>query len=94
MSDTKAVKVRIAGQVQGVFFRVWARSEAEKLSVMGWVRNRLDGEVEALLVGPDAAVDEMLVVLADGPSGATVTEVRVEDAQGITEVGFNIKPTV
>jgi len=94
MPDTKAVKVRIAGQVQGVLFRVWTRSEAEKLSVMGWVRNRLDGEVEALFVGSGEAVDALIAIVGEGPSGATVTEVRVEEAQGITEVGFNIKPTV
>jgi len=94
MPQSKAVKVLVSGQVQGVFFRAWTKGRAEELGVMGWIRNRLDGEVEGLLVGPEAAVDQLLELIWEGPSGAVVREVRIEDAKGITPIGFDIKPTV
>ncbi len=94
MSQSKAVKVRISGQVQGVFFRAWTKGQADALGVMGWIRNRLDGEVDGLLIGPDAAVDQLLELIREGPPGAVVAEVKIEDAKGITPAGFAIKPTV
>ena len=94
MPETKAVRVRIHGQVQGVFFRVWVKERADKLGIMGWVRNRLDGDVEGLFVGPGAAVDALIEACKDGPPHAVVDEVTVEIAKGITRAGFDIKPDV
>ncbi len=94
MAKAKAVRVRISGQVQGVFYRVWTKERADELGVMGWIRNRLDGEVEGLFVGPGEAVDELIEVCWEGPSGALVDDIRIEEAKGITSVGFVIKPTV
>jgi len=94
MSQSKAVKVFVSGQVQGVFFRAWTKRQADRLGVMGWIRNRLDGEVEGLLVGPEDVVDQLLERIWEGPSGAVVSEVRIEDAKGITPAAFLIKPTV
>ena len=94
MPDTKAVRVRIHGQVQGVFFRVWTKEQADRLGVMGWVRNRLDGDVEALFAGPEAAVNQLIDVCREGPAHAMIDDVKVEDAQGITSASFEIKPTV
>lgn len=94
MPGTKAVRIRIHGQVQGVFFRVWTKEQADKRGVMGWVRNRLDGDVEALFAGDEGAVDALISVCREGPPHAVVDEVKVEDAQGITTAGFEIKPTV
>ncbi|TIP82386.1 MAG: acylphosphatase, partial [Mesorhizobium sp.] len=56
----KAVRVRLRGRVQGVSFRVWTRTEAERLGLSGWVRNEEDGSVTALIVGADGAVSTML----------------------------------
>ena len=50
-SERRAVRVRIAGRVQGVNFRAWTRDEAERLGLDGWVRNEADGSVTALLAG-------------------------------------------
>lgn len=94
MAATKAVKVRICGQVQGVFFRVWVKRQADALGVMGWIRNRLDGEVEGLFVGTEAGVDGLIEACRGGPSSAIVDEVKVEIARGITRAGFDIKPDV
>ncbi len=94
MPNSKFIKVRISGQVQGVFFRVWVKEKADQLGVMGWVRNRLDGDVEGLFVGPKDAVDALVKVCWEGPRAAQVEEIKVEPAQGITPANFQIKPTV
>ena len=94
MPTSKAIKVRISGQVQGVFFRVWAKEKADNLGVMGWIRNRLDGDVEGLFVGPEDAVDALVAVCREGPKPALIDEIKIEPAQGITPANFQIKPTV
>lgn len=61
--DQKAVLVRISGRVQGVGFRIWAKRQAERLGLNGWVRNERDGSVSSLISGPDEAVTSMLDAL-------------------------------
>lgn len=94
MPESKAVKVRISGQVQGVFFRAWTREQAMKLGVVGWIRNRLDGDVEGLFVGPKAAVESLIAACREGPPSAVVSDIKIEPAKGITPESFEIKPTV
>ena len=89
-----ARRLRITGRVQGVWYRGWAVNAAKALDLDGWVRNRLDGSVEALVVGPEAAVEEFIRRCRRGPSGANVEQVDVEPAQGIVAEGFVQKPTV
>lgn len=79
-----AYNVRVTGHVQGVAYRAWARSEAGLLGLRGWVRNRDDGSVEALLAGPEAAVEEMVAAMSDGPGAARVTDVWTEAADPAT----------
>jgi len=90
----KAVRARISGRVQGVWFRKWTLQNATELRLDGWVRNREDGTVEALFVGPDTTVDEMLRRCWTGPEHAQVSNVAVEPSPGITPKGFTQKPTV
>ena len=71
--------VRVTGQVQGVFFRVWAQGHARELGVSGWIRNCSDGSVEAHLSGEQGAVDRMIERMRRGPSNARVEDVTVED---------------
>lgn len=78
MSDTKTVHVRIEGRVQGVWYRGWTVDEARARGLSGWVRNRMDGSVEALFHGPAPAVDDMVRACHRGPSAARVTRVVVE----------------
>ena len=66
----------ITGRVQGVFFRAWAREQADELGVVGWIRNRPDGHVEAHVEGDQAAVDEMIERLRGGPPAAQVEYVQ------------------
>jgi acylphosphatase len=80
----RAVEVRISGRVQGVYFRAWTRSEAERLGLGGWVRNEYDGSVAALIAGPPSAVEEMLRLMHEGPLDARVDNVMVEDVDPAT----------
>jgi acylphosphatase len=76
----KAVRVRIDGHVQGVGFRYWVEREARRRGLSGWVRNRKDGSVEAVLSGEDASVDDMLDACRRGPQLARVDGIEAEPA--------------
>jgi len=78
--------VIVRGRVQGVGFRAATAYEARRLAVRGWVRNRMEGDVEVLAVGDAAAVDVLLAWLGEGPRGAHVSGLDVDDAP--TAVGL------
>jgi len=89
--ERRTVKVRVTGRVQGVYFRGWTKSEAERLGLGGWVRNEYDGSVAALISGPHAVVEEMLQLLHRGPLDARVAEVSVEETDPAeAPTGFSI----
>jgi acylphosphatase len=69
------VRLIIKGRVQGVWFRDSTRKEALKLGVSGWVKNRPDGHVEALLEGPGDRVKQLIAWCHHGPSHAGVSGV-------------------
>ncbi len=80
-----AVPVRhllIHGRVQGVGYRWSMAFEAERLGVTGWVRNRRDGTVEAVISGDEAALDKLFDWAERGPPGAHVTKVDIHAASG------------
>ena len=81
----------ITGRVQGVFYRAWAREQAERLGVTGWVRNCPDGHVEAHVEGDQAAVEQMIERLRDGPPAANVENLRVWDADTFDFDGFEVR---
>jgi len=74
-----AKHLKISGRVQGVGFRYSMSEEAERLGVTGWVRNRRDGTVEAVIDGAPDAVEAVLAWARRGPRGANVTEVEVAE---------------
>lgn len=78
--DTRIVKVTIGGLVQGVGYRAWMVRQAEAHGISGWVRNRFDGDVEALLAGPPDAVDALCAACWRGPSASAVDKVEVIEA--------------
>ncbi|MCK0069527.1 acylphosphatase [Kordiimonas laminariae] len=94
MTDRVAVKVSITGKVQGVGYRAWCAAEAEKLDLHGFVRNRIDGSVEALFVGPQLHIDAILKACDEGPVYAAVESVTVQEAKGLVPPKFQVKPTV
>ncbi len=73
-------RVVIRGQVQGVGFRAWAEITALELGNEGWVRNRRDGAVEAVLAGSEEAVLTMVESCHDGPPVAKVSAVDQTEA--------------
>ena len=90
MKVTRHLIVR--GRVQGVGFREYLRREAERLNVNGWVRNRHDGTVEAMLHGSPEDVARILKWTQRGPPAAHVTAVDVNEASGEFET-FEHRPT-
>jgi acylphosphatase len=72
----KRLSLLIYGRVQGVFFRASARREARQLGLTGWVKNRPDGRVEALLEGDEERVKEFLAWAHHGPSTARVEHIE------------------
>ena len=78
---TTEVQVEIRGRVQGVGYRAWLTQLAGTLGVRGWVRNRHDGWVEAVLSGEEAAVEPALVLMERGPPGARVEDIAVRPAE-------------
>lgn len=88
-----SVNVRIRGRVQGVWYRGWTVDEAEQRGLRGWVRNRRDGSVEAVLCGPRVVVDEMIEAFWSGPPAARVESVDRSPAEAFTGRGFVTLPT-
>ena len=77
MADQVRVHVIVTGRVQGVAFRADARWAAGRIGVAGWVRNRVDGSVEAVVEGERAAVERMLAWFHQGSALARVDDVAV-----------------
>ncbi|HEX2566528.1 MAG TPA: acylphosphatase [Burkholderiales bacterium] len=71
-------QIRVNGRVQGVGYRDALRERARQLGVRGWVRNRRDGSVEALLQGSAESVEALIAWSRRGPPAARVSEVRIE----------------
>ena len=85
--DTRRVHVIVEGRVQGVFFRAYTRNEAIRLGLAGWVRNRDDGSVEALVEGDTAAVARMLEWFQQGSPHSKVAHVHVTEETPLGETG-------
>jgi acylphosphatase len=83
MSETVTTKrLVIHGRVQGVYFRDSMRQLARRHGVTGWVRNRSDGSVEAIVQGKPDAVEKIIKWAHRGPDAAKVIGVQIEEAQG------------
>jgi len=89
-----AKRLIVSGRVQGVGFREWMVETAGSLGVSGWVRNRVDGSVEALIAGDIAAVEEMSRLCRRGPRMAEVTSIDEEMADPPEYPGFRRAPTL
>lgn len=95
----RIVSVRVQGHVQGVGFRAFVQREAERLGVEGWVRNRLNGDVEALFAGAARDVDVLVEACRRGPAHARVNalELHAPDhavQKTLPASGFRLLPTM
>jgi acylphosphatase len=94
MNTTLAMRVIIEGFVQGVGYRAWAVEEARTLGLRGWIRNRHDGSVEALIDGPLKQLMGFVAYCQDGPPTARVSRVATEPADHVdVPAGFELRPT-
>lgn len=92
--ERSAVQLVVLGRVQGVAFRARAVAEATRLGLSGWVRNRMDGSVEARAEGPPDAVRAFVGWCHRGPPAAQVEEVRVTQVQPTgQDRGFQVGTT-
>ena len=86
-------RLLISGRVQGVAYRITMVDVAERLGVQGWVRNRVNGDVEAMVEGAPDAVEGIIEWARSGPSLAIVENVRIEDAPVQHFTHFETLPT-
>ena len=77
MSGTRALAVTVTGRVQGVNYRHFTVTAARELGIQGWVRNRDDGAVEAVLHGAGQALSDLVGIMRQGPRDARVDHVDV-----------------
>jgi acylphosphatase len=88
-----AKRIIIAGQVHGVGFRDWLVRRAIDAGLDGWVRNRRDGTVEALISGEADAVEDLVRACRRGPRMATVSSITEEFGDPPDAPGFTQRPT-
>ncbi|MCB9944281.1 MAG: acylphosphatase [Geminicoccaceae bacterium] len=86
--------LRIQGRVQGVGYRAWFRERAMAMGLCGWVRNREDGAVEALVAGDEVSVKDMVAAAGSGPRLARVDQVDRQPAEMPLRTDFRIERTV
>ena len=86
----------VTGKVQGVGYRAAFEAQARALGLSGWVRNRLDGSVEALVAGEPAALEQIVAWAGRGPSHAEVRNVTIADVTDseLLDPGFVVRPTI
>lgn len=87
----RRVHVIVHGLVQGVFFRDYTRRQAWILEVNGWVRNRRDGTVEAVIEGEGEKVAAMVAWLHTGSPHSVVDSLDMHDEEPLGEKGFDIR---
>ena len=91
MTESTRAHVVISGRVQGVFFRATTQRAAKERGVAGWVRNRSDGTVEAVMEGGRQQVADLIRWCWEGSPGSRVTSVEVREENPVGEFrGFDI----
>lgn len=92
--DITSLRVQVHGIVQGVGFRDFLLTSGQQNKLDGWVRNRSDGTVEALVSGPTKQVEIFVSHATKGPYGAKVTAVDLHNSEPPKEKGFQLRSSV
>lgn len=74
----KKAVITVTGKVQGVYYRTWAKAQADELGLSGFARNEADGSVRVVVEGEEADINEYITRCRYGSDSAEVTNVRVE----------------
>ena len=90
---SKTIHLLIHGRVQGVFYRASMSEVAQRHQVNGWVRNRRNGSVEAMLQGEENQVDAVIEWARIGPASACVERIDIQEGAG-EFLGFHAKETI
>jgi acylphosphatase len=90
MEGRRRVHVIVSGRVQGVFYRATCIERARALRLGGWVRNLVDGRVEAAFEGPSEDVDAIVAWCREGPPRAQVTAMTIEEEPALGEDLFRV----
>ncbi len=77
----KTMHLIISGIVQGIGFRTWVKHQAKRLSLVGWVKNREDGAVECVVQGDNVSIQQLTMIVREGPPLAIVEGVSEEQIQ-------------
>ncbi|MBI1276164.1 acylphosphatase [bacterium] len=89
----KTLHLIITGRVQGVGYRAWMAATARQLGITGWVRNRREGTVEAVISGEEKQLDDLLAACQDGPPAARVEHIDVATSTAPAPDAFMTLPT-
>lgn len=92
--EITCLQLRIEGFVQAVGYRNFAIVEARRLGLDGWIRNRSDGSVEALVSGGTKAVEAFVALCMRGPPGSQVKNVDLHKAEPPVERGFRRRSSI
>lgn len=94
MSANTTKNIRIFGKVQGVYFRAWTQKTATEMMLTGWVRNRKDGSVEALITGPEETVQRFISMCYTGSDKSKVETISVHCGinEGLRD--FTVRETI
>jgi acylphosphatase len=92
--DITPLRLRIEGFVQAVGYRNFVIAEARRLGLDGWIRNRSDGTVEALVSGETKTVETFVEACMRGPAGSQVKNVELHKAEPPDEKGFHRRPSI
>ncbi|WP_420576316.1 acylphosphatase [Ekhidna sp.] len=87
-----ALRIKVTGRVQGVFFRASTKEKADELGVKGWVRNEPDGSVLIEAEGEEFKMNEFREWCSIGPPAAHVKDILVKDIpKGVEASGFSVR---
>jgi acylphosphatase len=92
--DLTSLRMKIEGFVQAVGFRNFVIEQARALNLDGWVRNRSDGTLEALISGSTKSVEALVAACTRGPAGSKVTSIDLHKAEPPEEKGFHRRPSL